>query len=319
MMMMQKNQRMLLCAILLLPAVAAFWSPGHQALTGRSPVRETSTTARSLMVDVSSITDNALLMADTTLDPKAVAAASAAAGVPDATSLFNFNLGEMAQKIAVGFTALVFLFVGLTSLVGAILIPAGAEQLEIECKALIPSVWDEYMEQLEDGQTIKDRPDLMFQLGLLLNKCKADRLKEVCVDAKLAPELWDEVQAKLLDDQELQDRPELIAELQIAVGQRAAQVVKENIPAATWEGYEKKAMPESLIDSPALMEEMARELGYPDLMSAVSAYLLGNSDQPKTSEVIDVEIEPRADATTITGLTEIRRNMNDQWGDEDDE
>jgi DNA-directed RNA polymerase subunit N (RpoN/RPB10) len=265
----------------------------------------------------SSFLDDFVLLSDAISDPNgaAVAAAAAAAGVPDPTSLFNLNVGETVRNVALGFTALVFLFVGLTSLVAAVLIPAGAEQLELECTNFIPKTWDEYVAKLEEGEEMKDRPDLMFELGLLLNKCKADRLEQVCVEAELAPDLWEKFSKRLDPDQGFQDRPELIAELGIEVSLRAGQVLKENTnvcPPATWAAYEEKAGNDELITSPQLLEEMSRELGYPDLVGACTACLLGNIDTPMT-----LEGDAREDATTISGITEIRRN-NNQWDDDDE-
>ena len=106
--------------------------------------------------------------------PDVSAVAAAAAGIPNPGTFFNGNVGETVRNIAVGVTATIFLFAGVTFIAAAILVPAGAQQLEIECKAFLPEAWDTYMSKLEEGQEIKDRPDLMFELGLLLNKAKAD-------------------------------------------------------------------------------------------------------------------------------------------------
>jgi len=307
--------------ILLLQAVSAFQPPNHISLKAISTAERAPhvhlTSITSLHLGASPILDNALLLSDAISDPSraAVAAASAAAGVPDPSSLLNLNVGEVVKNVALGLTAVVFLFAALTSLAAAIIIPAGAEQLELECTALIPDSWEEYKQQLEEGEEMKDRPDLMFQLGLLLNKCKADRMEQVCVEAKLAPDLWEKYQDRLQDDMELKDRPELIAELGIELNQRAAQVLKENTnvcPPATWQAYQEKAGSEDLIECQVLMEEMAQELGYPDLVGACTAALLGDSEQPTK-----VEGDAREDARTISGITEIRRNSN-QWDEENE-
>lgn len=266
----------------------------------------------------SSFFDDIFLLSDAFSDPKgtAVAAASAAAGVPDVSSAFNLNVGETLKNVAFGITALIFAFVALTSLAAAILIPAGAEQLEKECKMLIPDTWDQYIAKLEEGQEMKDRPDLMFELGLLLNKCRADRLKVVCVDAQLGPELWDKYQGMLEPEQELQDRPELIVALGTEVAQRAGQVLKENTnicPPEIWEKYEQQTGDSPLIENLIEMDQMAQELGYADLVEATTACLVNDSDLLPSKE----EGDAREDATTISGITEIRRNT-DQWDDEDE-
>lgn len=311
----------LLWTMMLLPAISAFRSPHHHlSLTGvrqagrASPVLDTTT---ALHLEPSSLFNNDFfVLSDAVSDPKAAAMAAAAAtvGAPNPTSLFNMNLGEVVRKAAFAITAIVVLFVGITSLLAAVLIPAGAEQLELECVALMPVKWNEYLGKLEEGQEMKDRPDLMFELGLLLNKCKADRMQQLCIDAKLAPELWKKYQDMLMDDQELQDRPELIAALNAEIIMRAGEVLRENTnvcPRATWEAYEEKAGDVDLIVMPAMMEELAQELGYVDLVGACTACLMDNAGEP-IKEVGDA----REDATTISGITEIRRNSN-QW-DEDE-
>lgn len=257
------------------------------------------------------------LLSDAFSDPKgtAVAAASAAAGVPDPSSMFNMNVGETLKNVALGITAIIFLFAALTAITAAFIIPAGAEQLEIECTALMPEVWEKYKGMLKDDEEMKDRPDLMFELGLLLNKQKADRLKMLCIDAKLGPELWTKYQNMLEDEQELQDRPELIVQLGEDLSKRAGQVLKENTsicPEEKWKKYEEMAGGEELISKPFLLEELAQELGYPDLVEAVITSLMYDSAQLPTAEVED----PREDATTISGITEIRRNT-EQWDDDE--
>jgi DNA-directed RNA polymerase subunit N (RpoN/RPB10) len=314
----------LLLWTLLLPNVSAFRSPMHQSLAvvrqeaRSSPIHDNTKVALH-NIEPSSFFNDFLLLSDAYSDPKgaAVAAASAAAGVPNPTSLFNMNFGEAARNVALGITAIVFLFVGLTSLAASVLIPAGAEQLKIECTLFIPDKWEEYLGKLEEGEEMKDRPDLMFELGLLLNKIKADRLEQVCLEAKLAPELWEKYQNRLMDDQGLQDRPELLAQLGIELSQRAGQVLKENTnvcPTATWEAFEEKAGNDDLIECPGLMEELAQELGYPDLVGACVACLLGDGGETKKIEGDATEI-----LSTISGITEIRRNSDDQWEDDDED
>ena len=314
---------LLVWTLLLLPNAFAFRSPMHQSLAvvRQEAIHGNTKVALHLVEPTSSsfFFYDFLLLSDAYSDPKgaAVAAASAAAGVPDPTSLFNTNFGELARNVALGITAIVFLFVGLTSLAASVLIPAGAEQLKIECNLFMPDKWEEYLDKLEEGQEMKDRPDLMFELGLLLNKIKADRLEQVCLEAQLAPELWEEYQNRLMDDQALQDRPELLAELGIRLSQRAGQVLKENpnvCPTATWKAYEEKAGNDDLIECPGLMEELAQELGYPDLVTACVACLLGDTEKPKT-----VEADAREILSTISGIAEIRRNSDDQWEDDDEE
>lgn len=302
----------LLSWLLLLPAASAFLPPHTITNTVQLNLGVSSPPLPSL--------DHFFLVSGHFPDPTVISAAAATAGVPNPSTFFNTDVGESVQKIAVGVTGVVFLLAGLTYIAAAVLVPAGAQQLEIECTALIPDTWNEYLGKLEEGQEMKDRPDLMFELGLLLNKSKADRLEQVCLDSKLAPDLWKTYQGMLGPDQELQDRPELIAALNADVGMRAAQVLKENTsvcPTDKWEAYEQKTGGnEGLADRPELLEELARELGYSDLLAAVAACLLGEGRS--AGDVIDAEVvaaegDARGDATTISGITEIRRKDGNQW------
>jgi hypothetical protein len=57
---------------------------------------------------------------------------------------------------------------GLTTLMGSMVIPAVAKELEKECRELAPELWDKYQAKLEPGQTIAERPELMQELGATL-------------------------------------------------------------------------------------------------------------------------------------------------------
>mmetsp|Transcript_47597 Transcript_47597/g.51431 ORF Transcript_47597/g.51431 Transcript_47597/m.51431 type:complete len:302 (-) Transcript_47597:2104-3009(-) len=301
---------MLLSSILLLlPGVVVSFHIPHQLL-------------QHDYAAIHSTGNNFLLSTSASPNPSVVATAAALTGVPNPATFFNGNVGEhvgeVAKKIAIGVSAVLFLFAGLTYVAAAVLVPAGAQQLEIECTSLLPDIWEEYLGKLEEGQEMKDRPDLMFELGLLLNKSKADRLQQVCVTLKLAPDLWQRYQGRLLNDQELQDRPELIVQLNADVGQRAAQILRENTnicPAKVWESYESRTDnggTQPLADRPDLLDELARELGYSDLLAAVVVCLGGQQQQQQQGgdAVIDVR--------TISGITEVRRNDRQQWDDDDE-
>jgi len=322
----------LLFSIFLLPGVAVSFQIPHQLLQhaaihsnaffhgGTSNVLVPSVVL-SNPASIITTYSGFLLSTSASPNPSAVAAAAALAGVPNPDTFFNGNVGEhageVAKKIAIGVTAVLFLFAGLTYIAAAVLVPAGAQQLEIECTSLLPDIWEEYIGKLEEGQEMKDRPDLMFELGLLLNKSKADRLQQVCVELKLAPDLWKRYQGRLLNDQELQDRPELIVQLNADVGQRAAQILRENTnicPTEVWESYESRTDnggKQPLADRPDLLDELARELEYSDLLAAVVVCLGGQQQQQQQGgdAVIDV--------TTISGITEVRRN-DKQWDDDDE-
>lgn len=283
----------LLVAFLLLPGVVVSFQIPQQILHAHH--------LAVILPEVSSSTNFGFLLSDAVAlnspTPDVSAVAAAAAGIPNPGTFFNGNVGETVRNIAVGVTATIFLFAGVTFIAAAILVPAGAQQLEIECKAFLPETWDTYMSKLEEGQEIKDRPDLMF-------------------------DLWQKYQNKLLNEQDLQDRPELIVQLNTDVGERAAQILRENTnicPSALWNSYESRTDNngnQELMNRPDLLDELARELGYSDLLGAVVACLGGAraGQQPQQEQRGGDAV---IDATTISGITEVRRNEN-QW-DEDDE
>lgn len=84
---------------------------------------------------------------------------------------------DVLRTIAVTITAILFLLAGLTQLMGSVIIPAAAKELEKECLELNPSLWEEYQAKLEPNQTMADRPDLMQEIGQKL---------QPLLDAKIA-------------------------------------------------------------------------------------------------------------------------------------
>lgn len=87
------------------------------------------------------------------------------------------SAGGIVRNIAIAITAIIFLLAGAAQLLGAVIIPAAAKELEKECLELAPELWDEYQAKLDEGQTMAQRPDLMQELG--------QRLQPM-LDAKIA-------------------------------------------------------------------------------------------------------------------------------------
>ena len=71
---------------------------------------------------------------------------------------------DMARNIALGLTAVIFLFAGVTYVTAAVIIPAATKQLEKEAKELAPGLWEEYEARLNEGETMGQRPDLLQEL-----------------------------------------------------------------------------------------------------------------------------------------------------------
>ena len=65
-------------------------------------------------------------------------------------------------------TAAVFGLSALVYLTAAFIVPKAAEQLERDTKRLRPGLWEEYTAKLEDGQTMANRPDLLQELGNIM-------------------------------------------------------------------------------------------------------------------------------------------------------
>mmetsp|Transcript_42305 Transcript_42305/g.83065 ORF Transcript_42305/g.83065 Transcript_42305/m.83065 type:complete len:189 (+) Transcript_42305:187-753(+) len=72
---------------------------------------------------------------------------------------------EGLRTFFVVITALVFGFAGLTYVFAAVIVPQAAEQLERDTRRLRPELMEEYEAKLEDGETLATRPDLLQELG----------------------------------------------------------------------------------------------------------------------------------------------------------
>lgn len=75
---------------------------------------------------------------------------------------------EGLRTFFVVITALVFGFAGLTFVTAAFIVPKAAEQLEADTKRLRPGLWEEYEAKLGEGETMAMRPDLLQELGNIM-------------------------------------------------------------------------------------------------------------------------------------------------------
>mmetsp|Transcript_14592 Transcript_14592/g.20817 ORF Transcript_14592/g.20817 Transcript_14592/m.20817 type:complete len:218 (+) Transcript_14592:119-772(+) len=78
------------------------------------------------------------------------------------------QLADGVRTVAVGITALVFFFAGITLITAKFIVPQAAKQLEEETKKLRPDLWAEYQAQLREGETLEMRPDLLQELGNIM-------------------------------------------------------------------------------------------------------------------------------------------------------
>ena len=116
---------------------------------------------------------------DKTLAVPAGGAAPILQAITDTTAIFKFDMqgslllsdaGDFIRNIAgivFGIGAFLALFVVLFS---TVIIPQAAEQLESQVRSQYPDLWKEYASQLNEGETLVMRPDLMQSLGERVQK-----------------------------------------------------------------------------------------------------------------------------------------------------
>lgn len=98
-----------------------------------------------------------------------------------ATTTTNIILSEDVQAVAaaesalagvrtffIAITAVAFAFAGFTYVVAAFIVPKAAKRLEEDTKRIRPGLWEEYESKLELGQTMDMRPDLLQELGNIM-------------------------------------------------------------------------------------------------------------------------------------------------------
>lgn len=68
-------------------------------------------------------------------------------------------------NIAIGLGGVIAFFLLLALFFVNFVVPQAAKELEQQTKALDAKLWLEYEDKLEQGQSLKDRPDLMQELG----------------------------------------------------------------------------------------------------------------------------------------------------------
>jgi hypothetical protein len=164
-------------------------------------------------------------------------------------------------------------------------------------------------------ETIQDRPDLMFELGLLLNKAKADQLERLCQqqteDGNNNMDLWNDYQSKLQDGQALQDRPDLIQKLSMELGERATRRIQNNCPPELWRQYQAKLLEtpgQTMAQRQDLLAQIVQEPQYQALFDATQG-----------KGVVDVNVD--VDAATVQTSTSkgTATPAKSQWDDNDEE
>jgi len=118
----------------------------------------------ALIVDVDKIHINSLTT--TAMLPDDISGLTSVVLSDNFDSISGANPGlEGLRTFFVVITALVLGFAGLTYIFAAIIVPQAAEQLERDTRRLRPELMEEYEAKLEDGETLASRPDLLQELG----------------------------------------------------------------------------------------------------------------------------------------------------------
>lgn len=85
----------------------------------------------------------------------------------EAIAQANASLGAVRTFFIV-VTAILFAGAGLTYFVASVIVPQAAKQLEQDTKRLRPGLWEEYEAKLGEGETMERRPDLLQELGNIM-------------------------------------------------------------------------------------------------------------------------------------------------------
>mmetsp|Transcript_27041 Transcript_27041/g.49205 ORF Transcript_27041/g.49205 Transcript_27041/m.49205 type:complete len:235 (-) Transcript_27041:192-896(-) len=102
--------------------------------------------------------------------------------------LRNFFIGITAVVVGLGL---------LTYATAAFIVPKAAQRLEADTNRLRPGLWDEYIAKLEEGETMSMRPDLLQELGNIMqpviladfdeSAAKKDQQKQTSSGASSSP------------------------------------------------------------------------------------------------------------------------------------
>jgi hypothetical protein len=87
----------------------------------------------------------------------------------EAQAIAEANSGLQGMRIFFSIvTTLVFGLAGLTYVTASFIVPKAAKRLEKDTKRLRPGLWEEYEAKLGEGATMANRPDLLEELGNIM-------------------------------------------------------------------------------------------------------------------------------------------------------
>jgi hypothetical protein len=184
---------------------------------GLMDIATESTTATTVVLGASpSASSSVLLLSSTSTEPAAATAALKAAvevvGIDIRTGEKMMDFGiNVFQSILIGGIILYIVIELIRIGTHKVLLPKGVQELEIQCKVFIPELWEDYQKQVrENGETLVDRPDLMYELAVQLNSAMEQTLLETINRHEDYNDLLVKYENQLWDDQQWKDRPDLM-------------------------------------------------------------------------------------------------------------
>jgi len=114
------------------------------------------------VVNANDLTTSRSMLPSSVLLSDGVSAATSFAAANGADG--NASLGALRTFFIV-LSAAVFGLAALTFITAAVIVPKAAEQLEEDTKRLRPGLWEEYEAKLDEGEVMAMRPDLLQELG----------------------------------------------------------------------------------------------------------------------------------------------------------
>jgi len=87
----------------------------------------------------------------------------------DAAAIASANASlELLRNVFIGIGGIVVFLIAFTFITATFVVPAAAKSLEEDTRRLRPGLWEEYEAKLNEGETMAQRPDLLQELGKIM-------------------------------------------------------------------------------------------------------------------------------------------------------
>lgn len=103
------------------------------------------------------------------------------ASLPSSQLLADGGIGETIATIVSVIAIIIFGFGALTLVMANIIIPKAAEELEAKAKREYPELWADTQAKLEEGEILAMRPDLIQDLGRLVQERDVTKFEAMAV------------------------------------------------------------------------------------------------------------------------------------------